>query len=77
LQELASGGSLRDLINESETSPLKDIQVRFIVAEILLGIEGMHKEYISHRDLKPENILLDLKGNVKICDLSKVKEYDE
>jgi len=57
--------------------PLKDVQVRFIVAEILLGIEGMHKEYIAHRDLKPDNILLDDKGNIKICDFGEAKEYNE
>lgn len=58
-------------------NPLPDIQVRFIVAEILLGIEGMHKEYIAHRDLKPDNILLDDKGNIKICDFGEAKEYNE
>ena len=47
--------------------------VKFIVAEIVLGLEYLHSKDISHRDLKPDNILFDDKNHVKICDFGEAK----
>ncbi len=74
--DLAAGGSLRDLIYETKKNPLKESQIRFLVAEIVVGIEGMHNNYVCHRDMKPENILLTKAGNVKIGDFGEAKEFD-
>jgi len=48
---------------------------RFCLAEVVLGIEHLHKFGIIHRDLKPENLLLDEKGHIKLTDfgLSELK----
>ena len=54
--ELLEGGELFDrlvlLKRFSENDAL------FIIKQVLLAINYMHKKNITHRDLKPENILL-------------------
>ena len=39
-----------------------------ITAQILKGLEYLHKAHRIHRDLKPSNILLNKRGEVKIAD---------
>ena len=51
--------------------------IKFIVAEIILGLEYMHKHNICHRDLKPDNILFDANFRVKICDFGEAKMFKE
>ncbi|KAJ3432777.1 serine/threonine-protein kinase ypk2/ykr2 [Anaeramoeba flamelloides] len=42
-------------------------------AEIVLGLEHLHKMDIIYRDLKPENLLLDKTGHIRITDFGLVK----
>ena len=46
------------------------------IAEVILGIEFLHKTNIIYRDLKPENVLIDFDGHIKLTDfgLSKALE---
>ena len=39
-----------------------EMQVKFIISNILLGLDYIHTNNIIHRDIKPENILIDKKG---------------
>ena len=64
--EYASGGELFDYI--SSKGRLGEDEARIIYAQVIEGVEYLHRLNISHRDLKPENLLFDYEGNVKIAD---------
>ena len=51
-----------------------------MLAQVLRGLNYMHKKNIVHRDIKPENILMESKDssnlNLKITDFGFAKCYD-
>lgn len=64
---LMNGGDLKFHIHS--IGCFEEPRARFYAAEILCGIEHLHRANIVYRDLKPENILLDDEGHVRISDL--------
>lgn len=70
--EYAAGGELFNIIKKEKTLP--ETVCRFYAAEIICGLEFLHKNGIVYRDLKPENVLLTTTGHIKIADfgLSKI-----
>ncbi|XP_050304755.1 G protein-coupled receptor kinase 2 [Anthonomus grandis grandis] len=67
---IMSGGDLKFHIYNMGGDPGLDInRTRFYAAEVVCGIEHLHKQGIVYRDCKPENILLDDNGHVRISDL--------
>jgi len=64
--EYAPGGDLRGQLDRLYSLP--EMAVRFIGAEVLLGLEYLHSKGIVHRDLKPANLLFDGEGHVKVAD---------
>ena len=50
-------------------------RVRFYAAEIVEGVEGLHRNGIIHRDLKPENVLVGSDGHIILTDFSRSKEF--
>ena len=50
-----------------------EIQTKFLLSNIILGLEHIHKNNIIHRDLKPENLLFDKNGYIKISDFGIAK----
>uniref|UniRef100_A0A7S1L7A8 Protein kinase domain-containing protein n=1 Tax=Alexandrium catenella TaxID=2925 RepID=A0A7S1L7A8_ALECA len=51
-----------------------EVDCRFYISEILLGLEYLHSQGILYRDLKPENCLLDGDGHVRLTDFGLSKE---
>jgi serine/threonine protein kinase len=49
-------------------------RVKFYTAEIVLGIEYLHKNGVIYRDLKPENLLLTRYGHIIMTDFGLSKE---
>jgi len=53
--ELATGGDLFSLMTKYNT--FKEIEIRWIVRQVLSGVVYIHGKGVAHRDIKPENIL--------------------
>jgi len=50
--------------------------IKFIIAEIILGLEVIHNSMICHRDLKPDNIMFDENFHIKIGDFGEGKKFE-
>ncbi|CAG9812163.1 unnamed protein product [Chironomus riparius] len=72
---LARNGDLLKYINQCGSMPLEC--AKFYAGELLVAIEGMHKNNVIHRDLKPENLLLDQKMHLLIADFGSAKILPE
>jgi serine/threonine protein kinase len=73
VMDFYSGGDLKYHMKYSSPDrrkkPFSPDVAKFYAAEILLGLEEMHKHGIIFRDLKPANVLLDDRGHIHISDL--------
>ncbi|KAI9334554.1 hypothetical protein BDR26DRAFT_822951, partial [Obelidium mucronatum] len=67
IMEYVSGGSLRNLLNNRETT-MSESEAKFYVAEMILALEEVHRFNYIHRDLKPDNVLIDHTGHLKLGD---------
>ena len=65
VMEYCNGGSLSEALNNylnKYGAPFSEELVRYLMKQILSGVECLHKHGIIHRDLKLENILLKYKS---------------
>ncbi len=54
---------------DATTGPVCDLDVlRQDIAQVIDGLEHLHRHGLVHRDLKPSNILVDLDGRVRLLD---------
>jgi serum/glucocorticoid-regulated kinase 2 len=51
-------------------------RARFYTAEIVEGVEGLHRAGVIYRDLKPENILISQEGHVVLTDFGLSKDFE-
>lgn len=75
--ELCQGGDLSKLIKHYSSDsnrciPMADI--KFYVAETIVGLQFLHHKGLIHRDIKPENLLISNEGHIKVCDFGTVKD---
>ena len=68
--DLMKGGDLRYYIKLSEKSKkiFTEKEANFIVANLILSLEYIHKNNIIHCDIKPDNILLNKQGYFFLTD---------
>ncbi len=64
--EYMPGGKLDDQI---PAGGVDEATARMWMAQILKGLEALHKTGLVHRDLKPGNVLIDDEGNLRVTDL--------
>ncbi|XP_069808680.1 protein kinase C theta type-like [Dendropsophus ebraccatus] len=72
ITEYLSGGSLEGLIRMCGYLDIGN--VRFYTAEMVSGLQFLHRKNIVHRDLKPENIMVDADGHIRIIDLGLAED---
>lgn len=72
VMEYLIGGDCATLLKMLGT--LGDKWARRYIAEVIVGVNDLHKRGIIHRDLKPDNLLIDSLGHLKLTDfgLSRV-----
>ena len=69
--DFLNGGEL--FFHLRKESRFSEDRTRFYAAEIILGLECLHKNGIIYRDLKPENVILDSEGHLKLTDFGLSK----
>ena len=71
--DLMNGGDLH--YHLSQHGVFSEDNMKFYAAEVILGLEHMHRRFVVYRDLKPANILLDENGHIRISDLGLACDY--
>lgn len=69
--EYISGG---DLFHHVVKQPFSSAQIKIYAAELLLGLQFLHKQKIIYRDLKLDNLMLTADGHLKIIDFGLSKD---
>ncbi|WWD16781.1 hypothetical protein CI109_101213 [Kwoniella shandongensis] len=72
--EYAGGGELFEYILANKYLKERDAQKLF--AQLVSGVDYLHKKHIVHRDLKLENLLLDKHRNIIITDFGFANRFD-
>uniref|UniRef100_A0A8C0UAU2 non-specific serine/threonine protein kinase n=1 Tax=Cyanistes caeruleus TaxID=156563 RepID=A0A8C0UAU2_CYACU len=65
VMEYMDGGTLRDIISETQMS---EGEIAVVSRECLQGLGFLHSNHVIHRDVKSCNILLRMDGSVKLAD---------
>lgn len=77
VMKLAYFGDVYSFIEH--TDRINENLARYILREVMEGLQYLHTHGIVHRDIKPENLLINRKGKVIIADFSfatRMKELE-
>ncbi|ETO05237.1 hypothetical protein RFI_32159, partial [Reticulomyxa filosa] len=74
LLERCSNKSLMQLIQMRKR--VTEHETRYLLREILCGVQYLHSQNVIHRDLKLGNVLLDEGLHVKLCDFGLAAQLD-
>lgn len=66
VMEYLPGGDCSTLVKMLGNLP--DEWAKKYIAQVILGVEDLHKKGIIHHDLKPDNLLIDSSGHLKLTD---------
>ncbi|OMJ73879.1 hypothetical protein SteCoe_27327 [Stentor coeruleus] len=75
VMDLMPGGDFR--YHLSRTKRFSEVQTKFIIACVVIGLEFLHKNGVIHRDIKPENLVFDNKGYLTITDFGIARVWVE
>ena len=75
VMDLFKGGDMRYHIFLNKK--FSEIQSKFFISNIIIGLEYLHKNKIIHRDIKPENLVLDQNGYLAITDFGIAKRIEK
>ena len=71
--DLKNGGDLRYHI--AKVKKFTELQAKFFICCIVLGLQFIHSNNVIHRDIKPENLVLDEKGYLFITDFGIARRW--
>jgi len=74
IMELCELGSARDFFKDK--IPLSEDHTRFLIGQVLQGLDYLHSRRVIHRDLKLGNILMVTPFHVKLADFGLSKMFD-
>lgn len=72
--ELAEYGALRRVLVDSRAGRLSQRVARRLFAEMVLGLEEIHRMGYLYRDMKPGNVLVTNTGHVRVADFGVAKK---
>ncbi|KAI9273190.1 hypothetical protein EDC94DRAFT_580166 [Helicostylum pulchrum] len=70
-----AGADLSTLLQRCHSIPEKIS--RIYAAEIMMGLQELHRHSILYRDLKPENVLIAADGHLVLADFGISKMFDD
>lgn len=68
VMEFVEGANLVKTLEEQDTTHFSEDEILRYFAQIIFGLQYLHKHHLLHRDLKPESILVTPEGFVKLVD---------